>query len=592
MVIRGPRRARSGPTVFGATRPVLARLTAAAMAALGVLLVAQAATGGPGGNVARMLRDLHFYVPSAAPGTVVLAGAAFLLVGRGLWLRRSNARWVALALLAADTLAAVRSGPGALPGLGAVLLAGLVVVTGGEYDVPRAHDVTPAFAKLLALTAAVDLVAGTVLVALVRAVPRPYAHPTTVGWVVIDGLTGRHAGLYGVALGERWLLPLLTAAGGLTLFVLLAALLAVPTAPLDGTRPRRSLAKLLSDRRDGDTLDPFVLRTDKLHYLATPVSSGDSGTSGGDPAVVGYRPIFGVALASGRPLGARAAAGEALAGYLDHCRRHGWRPCIIGLDEEAAGICRGLGMHTICIGDEAVLDVEGFRLDVPSMRNVRQAVKRSHNFGVSTAILREGDLSEELRHQLVAVSGAGRGTVPERGFSMGLGEPFDGSFPDCVVAVAFAADGPAIGFQRYGPCKGGAALSLDVMRRVPGSPNGVNERLISDVVGWARDHGVEEVSLNFAAFRALIDLGPDRNQLQRLEYWLVHRLDRWVKVESLYRFNAKFRPRWFPRYAAFGSYTDLGWVGLAALTAEFSLRVDRFSVRSTPDWLPALGHSS
>jgi hypothetical protein len=54
-----------------------------------------------------------------------------------------------------------------------------------------------------------------------------------------------------------------------------------------------------------------------------------------------------------------------------------------------------------------------------------------------------------------------------------------------------------------------------------------------------------------------------------VEYRLVHLLDRWIQVESLYRFNAKFRPEWLGRYVAFRSFRDLPAVLVAALVAEF-----------------------
>ena len=42
------------------------------------------------------------------------------------------------------------------------------------------------------------------------------------------------------------------------------------------------------------------------------------------------------------------------------------------------------------------------------------------------------------------------------------------------------------------------------MPRTPLSPNGVNERLIVDMIDYARNHGYPRVSLNFAAFRPLL----------------------------------------------------------------------------------------
>jgi lysyl-tRNA synthetase class 2 len=43
---------------------------------------------------------------------------------------------------------------------------------------------------------------------------------------------------------------------------------------------------------------------------------------------------------------------------------------------------------------------------------------------------------------------------------------------------------------------------------------------------------------------------------------------RWWQIDSLYRFNAKFRPAWVPRYLSFPTTRDLPRIALAALEAE------------------------
>jgi lysyl-tRNA synthetase class 2 len=45
-------------------------------------------------------------------------------------------------------------------------------------------------------------------------------------------------------------------------------------------------------------------------------------------------------------------------------------------------------------------------------------------------------------------------------------------------------------------------------------------------------------------------------------------LSRWFQIESLYRFNVKFRPIWEPRFVAFRQTRDLPRIALAALEAE------------------------
>jgi lysyl-tRNA synthetase class 2 len=46
---------------------------------------------------------------------------------------------------------------------------------------------------------------------------------------------------------------------------------------------------------------------------------------------------------------------------------------------------------------------------------------------------------------------------------------------------------------------------------------------------------------------------------------------RWFQIESLYRFNAKFFPRWAPRYLVYTGSTALPAVGLAVLALEGQL---------------------
>ena len=49
--------------------------------------------------------------------------------------------------------------------------------------------------------------------------------------------------------------------------------------------------------------------------------------------------------------------------------------------------------------------------------------------------------------------------------------------------------------------------------------------------------------------------------------------DAFFQIESLYRFNAKFAPRWEPRYFVYQSLLGLPRAGVAALLAEGQIRL-------------------
>ncbi len=317
-----------------------------------------------------------------------------------------------------------------------------------------------------------------------------------------------------------------------------------------------------SPRSDGGTLDPFALRTDRS-YVFDRTGAG----------AVAFRVIGGVALVGGDQFGEPAAADAAVRAFLQRCNEEGWRPAAIGVAEPMLGVWREAGMRSICLGDEALIDTASFSLAGRTMRPVRQAANRTKNHGVTVRVAREGTLDDATRRALLEIDAADRGREAERGFSMAL----DGLLTnptrdaDCVVVIADTG-GTAVAFQRYVPCRGGRGLSLDAMRRLDrldGTPmvNGINERLIVEAVQWAADHGVDDLSLNFAVFRSVL-ASTDPSTLERGQAWVLKRLDRHFQIESLLTFNAKFQPRWLSRFVVYRSVSDIVAVTTAALAAE------------------------
>lgn len=61
-------------------------------------------------------------------------------------------------------------------------------------------------------------------------------------------------------------------------------------------------------------------------------------------------------------------------------------------------------------------------------------------------------------------------------------------------------------------------------------------------------------------------------------------LSRWFQIESLYKFNAKFRPYWEPRFVVYRSSRDLPRIGFAAMQAEgfVNLALPRLLRRRAP----------
>jgi lysyl-tRNA synthetase class 2 len=171
--------------------------------------------------------------------------------------------------------------------------------------------------------------------------------------------------------------------------------------------------------------------------------------------------------------------------------------------------------------------------------------------------------------QVEAVLEAGRQGAPERGFSMAMDSLQGQHDHDTLVVLARDAEGQIRGVLHFVPCYGRQAVSLSFMRREPTTPNGLTEFLVVRAIELLRERGVEELSLNFAAFAKWMH-SPEK-RLERVLGKLIALGNPFFQIESLYRFNAKFFPRWEPRYLVYEGALGLPRAGIAALWAEGQL---------------------
>jgi lysyl-tRNA synthetase, class II len=347
------------------------------------------------------------------------------------------------------------------------------------------------------------------------------------------------------------------------------ALLAAVSAILLALRPEEPLA-VLSDEDEQRLRDLLAKQgaRDSLGYFALRRDKSVVWSASGKAAIT-YRVVLGVALVSADPLGDPEAWPGAIAAYRALVDENAWTPAVMGCSETGAAIFkRECGLSTFVLGDEAIVEVDDFTLDGRPMRGVRQACTRVARAGYEVAVRRVGDLSPAELAELRTAAAAWRGDAVERGFSMALSRLGDSADPNCTVATA-CQEGTLRGMLHFVPW-GTDGLSLDLMRRDRAADNGLNEYMIATVLQRAGEFGIERVSLNFAVFRDAIERGEKlgAGPILRAWRWLLVFASRWWQIESLYRFNVKFRPYWEPRFISFLSTRDIPRIAVAAMEAE------------------------
>jgi lysyl-tRNA synthetase class 2 len=151
---------------------------------------------------------------------------------------------------------------------------------------------------------------------------------------------------------------------------------------------------------------------------------------------------------------------------------------------------------------------------------------------------------------------------------MALGRFGDADDGNCV-AVTATREGVLAAVLHFVPW-GKDGLSLDLMRRDRAADPGLNELLIVAALRSACELGVVRLSLNFAVFRSALERGGRLGAGPVLRLWreLLLIASRWFQIESLYRFNAKWRPVWEPRFICYRNAREIPRVAIAALEAE------------------------
>lgn len=516
-------------------------------------------------RLSRVLVVIPGVMDNAEVIATAIAGVLLLFLSDGLARRKRRAWTLAVALLSLSILVRLLGhGPGhdrvvVLVLVSLVLLVWLAVFHAEFYAVadPRSpRRVVGVFVVMFVLgTAAGYLVIQTRARAVFTALPFP-TKLTDTWWgflgieTPIDATDVRDDDLVYFAL-----LGIGLAIAGVLLYLLLRSPRPLPRLSADDQARMR---QLLRDSGSGDSLSYFALRQDKSVIWST---SGKS--------CIAYRVVSGVMLASGDPLGVPDAWPGAIEQFVAAARQHAWAPAVVGCSEQGARVWgREAGLEALEIGDEAIVHVADFSLEGRAMRNVRQMVNRTRRAGMKVQIRRVRELPTGERSLLSRSAERWREGGAERGYSMALGRMGAEADGNCMVVTAYQDD-ELQGFLHFVPW-GNEGLSLDLMRRSRDADPGINELLIVTMLEEASDMGISRVSLNFAVFRSSIERGERIGAGAPSRAWRAVLLfaSRWAQIESLYRFNSKFRPDWEPRFVLYPTTRDFARVMMAYLRAE------------------------
>jgi lysylphosphatidylglycerol synthetase-like protein (DUF2156 family) len=509
-----------------------------------------------------VLNVLPLGVAQSAAVLTALAGVSMIMLARGVRRGQRRAWFLALGALVVTVVAHVARGGSLLASVVAATLAAFLIVQRRHFLAASDRNTARSLLPRLGVIGAVAVAAAAL--GIEAEAPHHYVLPNFA--IVLVACAERLVGQSNIALPDKatdFVNPVLVTIG----IALVVSTLYVLTRPVvdrrlstTGTSTERRVAELRARdivRRHGrGTLDYFALRDDKQFFFFR-------------DSLVAYAVYGGVALVSPDPIGPDAERAEVFNAFRTYSEARGWTIAIMGAGADWLGTYHAAGMHYLYLGDEAIVDCQSFSLEGGKMKGVRQACTRLKKHGYTVEFLDPADIDPaQVTGVLELISMLRRGEG-ERGFSMMLGRLFDPKDKGLLLTLVYGPDGRPAAACQFVPSPAIKGYSLDLMRRDPGEhPNGLIDFALCSTIEHLRQGGAQGLSLNFAAFRSVLDGERGEGTFTRVERWTLKRLSGILPIESLWQFNAKYHPVWLPRYIVYPAAESFVPVVAAILRAE------------------------
>lgn len=317
------------------------------------------------------------------------------------------------------------------------------------------------------------------------------------------------------------------------------------TLPLERARARRLLV-----RYGRSALDYFKASKDKSLFFS---STGES--------VLAYRVAGSFAVVLADPVGPEREMPGIIAEFAALCADNDWRLAFYQTLPDLLPIYRQLGFKKLKAGDDAIVDLRAFTLRGGRGRSLRSSLHKIERLGIRAELFAP-PLSGDLLNRLQDVAEAWQ-RIPgrrERQFALGQWEP--DYVRDTPVFAALDSHDRVIAFVNIVPSYRQRESTIDLMRRMPGAPNGVMDYILIKLFERSREDGFERFNLGMAPMCGFSE-SEEASPEERTVHAFVQRLDFIFSYRGIRSYKAKFATEWEPRYVIYRTELDLPRLGVA-----------------------------
>ncbi len=260
-------------------------------------------------------------------------------------------------------------------------------------------------------------------------------------------------------------------------------------------------------------------------------------------------------IAMGPPVGKRSDWRTALAAFRTEAERLALRPVVYSAPPELLPDLLDLNFRVEKIGENAIIDLEGFSLTGSSRQKIRSARRRfvEREGAVFEVLMPPHDQTPWAALKFVSDAWLAGHGGKEKSFSLGA---YDQEYLTRGPIAIARLHGRVIAFANLWLTADRKRGAVDLMRYDPEhAPNGLMDFLFTEILLWAQSRGLRMFDLGMAPLAGLAE-EKYASLFARVGRLVHERGEQFYGFQGLRAFKEKFGPRWEPRYlAAVGSWT-------------------------------------
>jgi phosphatidylglycerol lysyltransferase len=252
-------------------------------------------------------------------------------------------------------------------------------------------------------------------------------------------------------------------------------------------------------------------------------------------------------VSMGDPIGPEDDRVELIWAFREMCDRHDDWAAFYLVRPAGLPSYLDLGLTLLKLGEEARVELATFSLAGDKRKAMRNTLNKLERDGFSFEIVQVPEVPT-LMPALKEISDAwlAHKNTREKSFSLGsFSTEYLLQFPVALVR----SRGRLVAFANLWLGAEHAELSVDLMRHLPETPNGVMDYLFLNLMTWGKEQGYEFFNLGMAPLSGLEDrpLAPFWSRVGARAF---RHGEHFYNFQGLRQYKQKFDPVWEPRYVA------------------------------------------